>query len=174
MKNVTGIKPEFDTNEWLKLRDAKLMEWLQDEPAVQFCQIVGMSTELFDDMSDRDVDIEDHQLFNLIFSLWVTLPNNAFWKAYQHSLTPILLMSLNAWLDANKLETHDADPNDRVYAYTFRNLTLQVLPLCVYLLHGEARMRELSLEIHKFFTGHETFEQYLDATDQFILEKKDV
>ena len=160
---------EFDTDDWLTVRDQKFMEWFGDESAVQFAQIIGQSAELFDDILDRDVAINQDQVFNLMHSLWGILPFNDFWNRHKGFLMPVLLMSLNAWLVANKLE--DGDSNDRVYAYTTRNLTLQVLPLMVYVLHGDARMRELSYEIHKFFTGHETLDEYLDKTDSIIYAK---
>ena len=162
--------PAFDTPEWLKLRDQKFMEWFDDESAVQFAQIVGQSAELFDDILDRDADINQNQVFHLMNALWVTLPNNKFWQTYRGFLTPILLMSLNAWLVANKLESGTS--NDRVYAYTTRNLTLQILPMMVYALHGEKRMREVSMDIHQFFTVHESFEDYLDKTDEPIYAKQ--
>ena len=164
-RNVEPIKsqPKFDTDEWLVLRDAKFMEWFEDESAVQFAQIVSQSTELFDDILDRDVAIGQDHIFNLMHSLWITLPDNKFWAAYRLFLTPVLLMSLNAWLVANKLE--DGSSNDRVYAYTTRNLTLQIFPMMVYALHGENRMRELSMDMHQFFTEHETLDEYLDKTD---------
>jgi hypothetical protein len=153
---------KFDSEEWLKLRDDKLTEWLGDPSAVQLAQIIGQSTELFDDMLDRDVDIGQEKIFHLMHSLWVILPFNEFWNRHKHFLMPILMMSLNAWLDSNKLEGGDAA--DTVYAYTMRNLTLQVLPMMVYIIHGEKRMREVSLEIHKFFTDHESYEEYLRKT----------
>jgi len=34
----------------------------------------------------------------------------------------------------------------------------------VYIIHGEKRMREVSLEIHRFFTEHESFHEYLDKS----------
>ena len=162
-RNVKPIKsqPKFDTGEWLVLRDAKFMEWFGDPSAVQFAQIFGQSTELFDDMLDRDVDIGQDQIFNLMHSLWITLPFNAFWNSHKHFLTPILLMTINAWVTSNILE--NGNKNDRVYAYTTRNIGAQIFPIMVYLLHGDSRMREVSLDIHKFFTDHETLEQYLDS-----------
>lgn len=162
-------KLEFDSSEWLKLRDEKFREWFQDESAVQFAQIFSQSTELFDDILDRDVDIDEHQVFHLMTALWLTLPNNKFWQVHRLFLTPVLLMTLNAWLVSNKLE--NGTSNDRVYAYTTRNLGLQIFPLMVYALHGEKRMRELSMEIHQFFTEHETFDEYLDKTDSIYIKQ---
>ena len=149
---------QFDTPEWLQIRDKKLIEWIGDPSAVEFIQILGMSTELFDDLVDRDKEISEAQIFSLIMSLWVKLPFNSFWNAHKGFLMPVLLMSINAWQDANVLEKGEG--SDQVYAYVFRNLTLQVLPMVIFILHGEQRMRELSLEMHRFFTGHETYEQY--------------
>ncbi len=151
----------FDTVDWLELRNKKLMEWLQDESAVEFFKILGVSTELFDDLFDKDRELTEMQIFNLITSLWVDLPLNAFWNEHKYFLMPVLLMSINAWLDANKLE--DGTETDKAYSYVFRNLTLQAIPMAVYVLHGKERMREVSLDVHRFFTEHETFEQYKGA-----------
>ena len=149
---------QFDTPEWLQKRDEKLAEWIVDPSAVEFVRILGMSTELFDDLVDHDKDVSETQIFNLIISLWVKLPFNSFWNAHKGFLMPVLLMSINAWQDANVLEKNKG--NDQVYAYVFRNLTLQVLPMIIFILYGEQRMRELSLEMHRFFTEHESYEQY--------------
>jgi hypothetical protein len=152
------MNPAFDTAEWIQLRDEKLMEWIGDPSAVDFIRILGLSTELFDDLVDRDRDVSNAQIFNLMISLWVKLPFNSFWNTHKGFLMPILLLAINAWQDANVLEKNTG--NDKVYAYVLRNLTLQILPMVIFILHGEKRMRELSLEMHRFFTEHETFEQY--------------
>jgi hypothetical protein len=149
---------QFDTPEWLRLRDEKLMEWFGDTSAVELVRILGISTEIGDDLADGDKPITDEQVANLLLSLWVKLPANAFWNTHRGFLTPVIFMSINAWLDANKLQS--GTETDRVYSYVLRNLTLQIIPLIVFILHGRQRMRELSLEIHHFFTGHETFDQY--------------
>jgi hypothetical protein len=149
----------FDTEEWLIQRDQKLTEWIEDSSAVEFVRILGMSTELFDDLVDQDKPVSEKQIFNLIFSLWVDLPFNSYWNAHKHFLMPVLFMSINAWLDANVLEK--GERSDRAYAYVFRNLTLQILPMVVFTLHGKERMREVSLEMHRFFTEHETLDDYL-------------
>lgn len=148
---------EFDTPDWVALRDEKLMEWLEDRHAANFFGILAKSTELFDDIVDGD-PVSEGQIFDLMMSLWLHLPNNPFWITYRRELTPLLITATNAWLDANVLEK--GSETDRVYAYVYRNLTLHAIPFAVFLLHGQARMREVSLDIHRFFTEHETFREY--------------
>lgn len=156
--------PMFDTEEWIAIRDEKFKEWFGDPSAEHFARIFSKSTELFDDMVDGDKQRTAEDVFHWMHSLWFELQFNEFWNTRKNFLIPVMLMAANAWMDANELEKGDL--NDRVYSYSLRNLALQVFPMMVFVMYGQKRMREVSLDIHRFFTAHETLDDYLATKDK--------
>lgn len=152
--------PEFDSNEWCGLRDRKLMEWIGDASAVQFIIEFSDACELFDDLIDKDKPIEDGHVTRVLFSLLTELPLNPFFDKWKRQLIPVIVTGINAWLDANTLERR-ASGNDRVFAYVLRDWYMELVALVIYICRGRAHMRAVSLEVRKFFTHHETLEQYM-------------
>lgn len=148
----------YETPLWREERDRRLREWVGDEHAVDFLLAYGDACELFDDLIDRDKPVEDDHVVRVMFSLLTELPLNPFFDRYKLSLIPALVIGMNAWLDANRLESGDS--NDQAFAYVLRDVYCEVVSLVVYLTRGRDYMREYSLEIRRFFTRHETLDQY--------------
>jgi hypothetical protein len=152
---------EFDTPEWQELRNQKLVEWVQDSFAVEFLVQFGDAAELFDDMIDKDKDIPDEHVIRVLFSTWTELPVNPFFDQFKHQLIPVMVTGINAWLDANTLEK--GSHNDQVFAYVLRDWYAELVAFVIYLTRGRDYMRQVSMDVRKFFTHHETLEQYKDA-----------
>ena len=153
--------PDFDSPLWRAERDRRLQEWVGDERAVEFLLVYGDACELFDDLIDRDKPVEDDHVVRVMFNLLTELPLNPFFERYKLSLIPALVIGMNAWLDANRLESGDS--NDQAFAYVLRDVYCEVVALVVYLTRGRDYMREHSLEIRRFFTKHETLDQYREG-----------
>ncbi|MEQ8504583.1 MAG: hypothetical protein RIB80_04605 [Rhodospirillales bacterium] len=151
---------QFDSRQWRATRDAKLMEWLQDPHAVQFVVLFSDACELFDDLIDKDKPLEDGHVVRVLFGLLTEMPVNPFFDRWKAQLVPLIITGINAWLDANELE--QGDENDKVFAYVLRDWYMEFLSFVIYATRGREVMRELSMDVRRFFTHHETLEQYME------------
>jgi hypothetical protein len=149
---------EFDTFEWQQLRDQKLREWIPDAYALAFILDFADACELFDDLIDRDKPVEDAHVIRVLFSLLTEMPLNPFFDRFKQQLIPIMITGINAWLDANALER--GTKNDQVFAYVLRDWYMEFISYVIYLVRGRDYMREVSMDVRRFFTHHETLEAY--------------
>lgn len=135
-----------------------LREWVGDRDAIEFLLSVFSAAEFFDDVIDGDVELDKKTAVHVLFDLLVDLPLNPFFERHKLQLIPIVIVGINAWLDANVLE--QGSDNDKALAYVLRDLYMELLSLVVYLTRGQAYLREHSVEMRKFFTQHESLEEY--------------
>lgn len=153
--------PEFDTTAWRSIRNAKLNEWVKDPFAVAFILQFSDTCELFDDIIDRDKPIEDGQAVRVLFALLTEMPLNPFFDKYKAMLIPVIVTGINAWLDANDLEKGSA--NDKAMAYMLRDWCCELINYVIYLTRGKDYMRQVSLEVRRFFMHDESLEEYREA-----------
>lgn len=149
----------FDSPEWRKTRNEKLMEWVADPAAIAFFLTVADASELFDDIVDQDKPLESGHVERVLFALLTSLPMNPFFDKFKHQLCPIMHTGINAWLDATEMEKSAGTPRHR--AYVLRDWNLELLMYVVYLTRGRDYMRTVSLEIRNFFL-HETLDEYME------------
>jgi hypothetical protein len=124
--NVDGH--EFDTEDWRKSRDVKLMEWIGDASAVNFILSFSDLCEVFDDLIDKDKPVTDDDIIRTLFTALVDIPMNPFFAHYRHQLVPVVITGINAWLDANKLER--GSDNDKVFALCSTRLVCGACVFC--------------------------------------------
>lgn len=160
----------FDTDAWRKQRDVNLMAWIGDANAVSFVVQFADVCELFDDLIDRDKEIKDADVIRVLFCVLTEMPMNPFFDTWKRQLIPIIITGINAWLDANELEKGTA--NDRVFAYVLRDWYMEFVSFVIYLTRGRDMMRALSMEVRRFFTHHETLEQYQDKLQHQNLQQE--
>jgi len=149
---------KFDSEEWRAARNQKLVEWVQDPNAVKFVLDFSDACELFDDLIDRDKELEDGHVIRVLFNLFTEMPVNPFFDRWKAQLIPVIVTGINAWLDANELEKGDDD--QQVFAYVLRDWYMELLAFVIYLTRGRDCMRSVSMDVRHFFTHHETLEQY--------------
>jgi len=142
---------EWDSTDWRAARDAKMMEWIGDRDAVACILMISNVAEAWDDVFDQD---HKPDIDTAMVSLMVTLPMNPFWSKCQQWFQPLLVLCINAWLDARDMEAGTRD--DKVQAFVLRNLGIELVQQAVFVLHGFARMREVSRDVRRFFE-HESF-----------------
>jgi hypothetical protein len=148
---------EYDSPEWQDIRDAKLLHWVGDLNAIAYIGAVSDAAELFDDIVDRDTEIENSHVERVLFSLLTQLPLNPFFDAYKHQLCPIMFTGVNAWLDATKMEK--GSDHEKSHAYVLRDWYMELLMYTIYLTRGREYMRSVSVEVRAFFMA-ETLEEY--------------
>lgn len=141
---------EWGSLEWSLERNRKLLDWFGgDEDALAFLLSISTITELWDDLLDADKPITEQRVHEAFFQALVRMPCNPFYIKHREHLTPIIIQSINSWMDANIFEQGDA--TERTLAYTLRHMDLQLATAIVYLTQGYAKMREISPEMWRYF-----------------------
>lgn len=152
------MMPEFDSMEWREVRNKKLAEWVGNDEAIEFLLICFAAGEFFDDVVDGDTAIDSDVAISVLIDLTTKLPLNRFFEVYKLQLIPLMITGINAWQDANVLEK--GTENDRAWAYVLRDWYMELLSFVVFLTRGQHYLREVSVEMRKFFSQHESLEQY--------------
>ena len=154
----------FDTPGWRSVRDQKLREWVGDQSAVDFIVRFGDVCEVWDDLIDRDKKVLPSDINRAFWTTLVDIPLNPFFDRYKQSIVPILITGMNAWIDSTTME--HGERNDRVFAYVLRDWYVEFVAFIICLLRGREYLWENSMEIRRFFTHHETLEQYMEKLNE--------
>lgn len=157
---------QWDSDSWRQLRDAKLMEWVQDPDAVRFFLDLSHFVEIFDDLVDQDVPVSKKDLANAAFSAIYHIPANPFFNAHRATLLPIMFTCTNAWLDSNELA--GGSEAEKAIAYTLKGLGVDVLLACISITRGVEYLREVSAEIRRVFMAHQSFADYCKETADVV------
>ena len=156
---MTQVIPVYDSAMWREERDRLMAEWVGDESAVKFLVLFFDACEFFDDVHDGD-ELEHGHFTRVLFGVLTEIPANTFFDRWKGQLIPVMIAGINAWLDANVLE--GGGKHDRISSYALRDWYLEIVNVVIYLTRGRDVMRELSMDVRRFFTQHETLEQYMD------------
>lgn len=145
---------KWDSVDWRKLRDAKLTEWLG--PAGAEC-VVLLSTvsEVWDDLVDKDTTISASDISNAFVISLVNLETNRFWQMYRPFLFPIMVLGINAWMDANVLQKSRIEKY-RMLAFYIRNYAAELVQMAAFCVGGFEHMRKVSIAVREFL-NHETY-----------------
>jgi hypothetical protein len=155
---IPTSSPEFDSGDWRAMRNEKLNEWIVDRHAIEFILQFFDFCEVIDDLWDQDKEVTKADLTRILFVALTGLPLNPFLVNYRSEIVPILVTGINAWLDANELEK--GSDNDKVFSYVLRDWYAELIAFVIYLTRGQDYMREVSMDVRRFFTHHETLEEY--------------
>lgn len=150
----------FDSADWRTARDEKLREWIGNEHAVRFVLDFSDTCELFDDLIDRDKPLEDGHVVRVLFKVLTEIPVNPFFDQWKAHLVPIIVTGINAWLDANALER--GTDHDKVFAFVLRDWYMELVAFVIYAVRGREYMRAVSMDVRRFFTHHETLQDYME------------
>ena len=144
---------DWGTPEWKQERDEYLRDWIQDPHALQFLMDVSDITELWDDIVDADKVLTVEHVNAVFMRALISLPCNPFYAQHSSFLTPILITSINSWLDANLLK--QGSRSERAVAYTTRNMDIQVIQAIIYLTRGQEFLRTVSPQLWKMFAAEQ-------------------
>ena len=144
--------------EWHQQSIANRRRWfLGHELAMAFIGTFFDAIELWDDLIDKDVVITDDHINRAFIGMLFALPANDWFVANRQHYLPLIMMMINAWHDANKLESSESK-RLRNLAFHIRNLGLEIHIATAFLLGGYEHMRQVSPEIREFF-AFEDFEE---------------
>lgn len=126
------------------------VEWL--------CQLFD-AIQVFDDLTDKDREVNQNEINALIWSTLVSLPQNPFYQAHSAVLGPLIATSIMKWHGANKVESENK-PGPAAFAWRagFYDIVLMV----VALVHGH---QMASANAHKVIALYG--EDYADYLKEF-------
>ena len=147
------------TQEWQDQNQANMNRWLLgNKDAVNFINMLFDAVELWDDLIDKDNEISDDFINRGFAELMFGLPASDWFAAHRTFYVPLLLTSINGFLDANEMCKSD-QPHHRNLAFHIRNFGIEVILATVFLVGGFGQLREVSREVREFF-AFESFEEW--------------
>ena len=155
-------QPEYDSDSWRTLRNSLMHNWVKDVHAVQFLLTIGSVAEVWDDLVDKDNEVTESEINKTFLALLTELPLNPFFDQYKFRLVPLMVTGINTWQDSNILSK--GSDNDKAMAYVLRDWYVELVMFVVYLLHGYEAMRNVSIDIRRFFSQHESLQAYMEKS----------
>lgn len=154
-----GKALQFDTEDWRKVRDDHYRRWFKgDEYAVQTIHVLMNACEFWDDLIDQDAEITPDRVDIVFRGIFVDLTVNPFWQRTRAFLEPLIIMAINAWMDANELSKSNSE-KERNLAFHIRNLPTELVMAVAFGVGGWEHMRSVSVEARRFF-AHESFDEW--------------
>jgi N-acetylglucosamine-6-phosphate deacetylase len=145
--------------EWQAQNQANKLRWFGgNRDAVDFVNCLFDAVELWDDLIDRDVEVQPDHINRVFLSLMFTLPANRWFSAHKEYYLPLIMTAINGFHDSNAMSTSD-DKKMRNMAFHIRNFGIELHIATAFLIGGYQHMREVSAEIREFF-AFETFEEW--------------
>jgi hypothetical protein len=147
------------SQEWQDQNQANKKSWcLGNQHAVEFLNYFFDAVELWDDLIDKDVTIEDNHVNRVFTSLMFVLPSNAWFVANYTYYQPLIMASINGFHDANEMCKSDKK-HIRNLAFHIRNLGIEIIIATAFLIGGFEHMRKVSRDIREFY-AFETFDEW--------------
>jgi len=118
------------------------------------CQLFD-AIQVFDDLYDCDKLVSKDEIKNLIWSTFISLPQNPFFKANQEALWPLLATAILKWHGANKAEEnlkHDA------MSFAWRAGYYDIVLMVVGMVHGHKYAADNAAAVMSLYG--ETFCEY--------------
>lgn len=137
----------------------RVLEFLGgDVEAARFVDGLFFISQVWDDLVDRDREVDPEDVSRAFWLAMAELPANGFYARHRQELLPLVRMAMSDWLDATALERGTA--HERTVAFTLRDNLAAVVTGCAYLKGGYEWMRKVSPEIRRMIHD-ETLGTYL-------------
>ena len=134
---------------------------LKDNPyAIEFCNHFFYVCQLWDDLIDKDKEIDQKTISDCFILMLIEMPANPFFKQHSDYLSAAMMAGIIDWLDANDLEK--GNDQQKMIAYTLRDSFNTVLLQCAYLIGGKDWVNEIRKEFRLEIFG-EPIEKYLES-----------
>lgn len=131
--------------------------------AAQFITLVIEALHIWDDLIDKDKQVQDAAINDVFYSLFVVLPRNEFYKQHFSYLNPILVNAITNWHIANQMERQGDDYQLRI-AYILRSSYVDLTTQCAVLVGGLEHGVDIGFR-NRLFAHKETWEGYLINLD---------
>lgn len=120
-----------------------------DENAANFLAAFQAKAHLLDDVVDHAPDRMDKEHVMVELDWLLTMTQNPFVQAHKEKLVPVIILGMNAWLDANQWQL-SVDKRKRTAADVVKGFYHEVLYLTALICGGFDHMRAMS-EKHRSY-----------------------
>lgn len=143
----------------------RMMIWFRgNAEAVQFAVDVWSVAQIWDDLYDRDRELEREDIADALRRLVYSIPTNPFYAANAHELSPLMHDMLLRWQIANTLEDEQVAPGDLAKAWMLR---AGIYQLFVYI-------ASLAVDpVWASVVGAEIWRTYGETLEDFVKEQTD-
>jgi len=135
------------------------LEWFGgDRDALAMFQMIVDLAQAWDDLVDRDKDIDEPTINNAFLIALVYLPMNPFYQRIQYAIAPMWITVVSAFEAANKFE-REKDLHGLEIAHTLRYTGAQIIAYAIHVCVGQEKAREYIPVMWKRIAD-ERFEEY--------------
>lgn len=120
-----------------------------NESAAEFLRLVSDIAHDWDDLIDRDVDVEPDTIDRAFLSTLVFLPNNDFYRQNFNVLHPVLISAINNWRVANELEAGGQEDDLRI-AFISRSSYIDLALQTAFIVGGFDWVRTVGPMLRRF------------------------
>lgn len=146
----------------------KVLYWMKgNKAAAEFIEMICSIAHTWDDLIDKDKELENHAINKAFFEALVRLPRNLFYKTNFDHLNSVLLNSISNWQIATKLERTDSEHETSI-AFILRSSYVDLITQSALLIGGEIWACRVGEEA-RLLTHGETYKGYLN---NLALEKE--
>jgi len=142
MKDLDKELPVFETlfKEW----------FLNNNHAISFCLQMLKVIHVWDDLIDKDNELDDEDINEVFTNLMVSIPLNPFYQSNQIHIAPMMHNIILKWHTANVFEK-EQKKDDIEKAYMLRAELYQLFVLCATLIGGRDWGRTVSVPIWRAY-----------------------
>lgn len=147
------------------------MEWLMtavkgNQEAAEFLHgLIGV-LHVWDDLIDKDTALADAEINQAFWFVLVGLPRNTFYRQHFDLLNPLLMVAIQNWYAANKME-RNGDAADRRIAFVLRSSYVDLVTQSALIAGGLEWAEKVTPDIRRF-AHSEGYAQYLINLKQEI------
>lgn len=128
--------------------------------AIALLEGIVKALHLWDDLIDADKPLSDDDVNRAFWFMLIDLPRNQFYSDNFYLLNPILMVAIQNWHAANKMERHGDDDDKRI-AFILRSSYVDLITQSALITGGAAWAETITPEIRRF-THSEGYPAYLE------------
>ena len=121
----------------------------EDKDAEEYLHMLMYVLRRYDDIYDKDNFVSREEVLEVIETLFLKIPTNAFYIRHQDVLMSQHLSMWNAWMASNKWE--NGDDTEKVYSHVWRYTVHEIFPVIALLTQGFDKMQIVSQEVRQLF-----------------------
>ena len=131
-----------------------------DALAIAFCKELFQVSQVWDDLHDKDKEVDDETLNKTFWSLLISIPANPFYQRNFDILNPLMQSAIVDWIDSNELARGNTE--QKCAAFVLRDTLSTILIHCARLVGGWDWMREISLEVREALYDEDTLSDFME------------
>lgn len=131
--------------------------FLSNQDAIRFMQTISRWSHLYDDLIDKDKEVDDEFVHQVMWEVMVGLPLNKFYRDHCHMLAPVVGTGILNWRGANDMEKSGV--KEELYVshatrYSINDLALLVMVILGGAAHAAQYARDARLAFQRDTIAH--------------------